>query len=441
MIRAAVQVSRVFRERLLAGFSWNVISSIALQGSVLLSTIIVARLLGVQAFGAYSVLVTTVMMIANIGQGGIGLVAAKFVAESLPTDPSRVGRLLAMCRVVTLSTGVAAALFVFVAADVIGTSILRKPEIAPQVRLIALAILFQVLVLYQYGALQGFGAFRELGRAGAIVGVGHVAFTAVGAMYGDVSGATVGFVLASAFRMAVFRLILQRVCRDHGVNDKASFAREDLRLVWQFGLPAGLAGFVTLPSLWLVTVLVARFPDGLAMVAMFSVAHQIRLAVVQLPSLLNAVSFSVLSRLKGGNAGADYRNVFWSGVGINMGFSILVVGMLVLVAEPVLGLYGREFVGGRWVLVLMLVSVIPEMLATTFCQLIQSAGRMWHSLFLIAAPRDFGYLALTALFLPIHGIAGAALAYLVAQSIGLVSTFALSRRFAPAVVWKRGTTP
>ena len=77
MIRAAVQVSRVFRERLLAGFSWNVISSIALQGSVLLSTIIVARLLGVQAFGAYSVLVTTVMMIANIGQGGIGLVAAE----------------------------------------------------------------------------------------------------------------------------------------------------------------------------------------------------------------------------------------------------------------------------------------------------------------------------------------------------------------------------
>ncbi len=132
-----------------------------------------------------------------------------------------------------------------------------------------------------------------------------------------------------------------------------------VRLVWRFGLPAGLAGFVTMPVLWFVTVLVARLPDGLALVAMFSVAHQVRLAVLQLPSLLNAVSFSLLSRLKGQNASADFRSVFWSGVGVSLAFSACVVAVLILAAEPVLGLYGRGFEDGRWVLVLLLVSTLP----------------------------------------------------------------------------------
>ncbi len=69
------------------------------EGSVLVSTIIVARLLGLQSFGAYAVLVAMVMTIATIAQSGTGLVATKYVAEFLATDPARVGRLLTMCRV------------------------------------------------------------------------------------------------------------------------------------------------------------------------------------------------------------------------------------------------------------------------------------------------------------------------------------------------------
>ena len=435
--RHAARVLRTFRERLLSGFSWNVLSAVALQGSVLVSTIIVARLLGLQSFGAYAVLVAMVMMIATVAQSGTGLVATKYVAEFLATDPARVGRLLTMCRVLTLATGTLAAVLVIAAADLIGGSVLGRPELVPQVRLIALATLFQVSVAYQFGALQGFGAFRELSRAGVLAGIGHIAFTAVGAWAGDISGATIGFVLASAFRMGVFAWTLKGVCRSHGVADRALVAREEFRLVWRFGLPAGLAGFVTMPCLWFVTVLVARLPDGLALVAMFSVAHQVRLAVLQLPSLLNAVSFSLLSRLKGQNASADFRSVFWSGVGVSMGFAACVVAVLILAAEPVLGLYGRGFEGGRRVLVLLLVSALPEILATSFYQLIQSAGRMWHSLFLIAIPRDLLYLALAAVFLPTHGVAAAASAYLAAHLVGLVATLVLARRFAPASVWAR----
>lgn len=436
--KAWIQFVLTFRERLLSGFSWNVLSAVTLQGSVLLSSIIVARILGLTSFGAYSILISTVMTVAAIAQGGSGLVATKYVAESLGSDPDRVGRVLNMCRVFAMLTGACAAALVFAVAGVISDSVLGRPEMHALVRLAAVAVFFQVSVSYQFGALQGFGAFRELGRAGVLTGVAHIALTTIGAWLGQLPGALLGFVVASAFRTAVFAYMLRSVRTSHRVAETSAFDRDEFRLLWRFALPAGLAGFVTMPCLWLVTVMVARLPDGLGLVAMFSVAHQVRLAVLQLPSLLNAVSFSVLSRLKGLDETLGFRRVFWSNLAVNLVFSTVAVALLILAAEPVMRIYGRDFASGRWVLVLLLASVLPEMLATTFYQLIQSAGRMWYSLFLIAIPRDLIYLGLALLFLPIYGLTAAAAAYLAAHAVGLVTTLGVARRFAPAAVWPQG---
>lgn len=437
VVRYVTKIIQTFRERLLSGFSWNVLSAISLQGSVLLSTIIVARLLGLESFGVYSVLVSTVMTIAAIAQGGSGLVATKYVAEFLATEPARVARVLKMCRIVTLATGTATAALVFAAAGIISGDVLGKPELGPQVRLVAAAALFQVSVSYQFGALQGFGAFRELSRAGALAGLGHIVFTAIGALFGEVTGALLGFILASALRAAVFGYALGKVRRAHGVPDTCSLDRQDFWLFWRFALPAGLAGFVTLPCLWLVTVLIARLPDGLSLVAMFSVAHQIRLAVLQLPSLLNAVSFSVLSRLKGLNEVGSFRRVFWTNLAVNLCFSALVVTVLILAADQVLGLYGSKFTGGRWLLIVLLFSVIPEMLAMTFYQLVQSADRMWQSLYMIALPRDLIYLFLALVLLPIYGVTAAAVAYLIAHTLGLGATILTVRLSSPTAIGQR----
>jgi O-antigen/teichoic acid export membrane protein len=428
-------ILRTFRERLLSGFSWNLLSAVALQGAVLLSSIIIARLLGLASFGAYAMLTAMVMTTASVAQGGTGLAATKFVGENVAHDPIRVARVLLLCRIFTLTTGALTALGVFGLAHPLAVDLLGRPELEPLIRIVAVAAFFQVSVSYQFGALQGFGAFKELSRGGVLAGLAHIALTAAGARVAQVEGALGGFVLASAIRTGVFHLLLSRVRRAHGVPDRAVLSRADFQLVWRFALPAGLASFVTMPCLWLVTVLVARLPDGLPLVGILSVAHQVRIAVLQLPSLLNAVSFSVLSRLKGLNEKANFRSVFWSNLWLNLAFAIPVIAVLLIAAEQVLLLYGRDFAAGHWVLVLLLASVLPELLAMSFYQVIQSAGRMWHSLFLIAMPRDLLYLGLAALLVPAHGVAAAAAAYLLAHALGLLATLLTARRYAVAAIW------
>lgn len=424
---AARRVLQTFRERLLSGFSWSVMSAISLQGSVLLTSIVVARLLGLEDFGAYALLVGTAMTVAGVAQGGTGLIATKFVGEFLGSDPARIGRVLRMCALITSLTGVIAAGLLFLLAPTVSGTLLGNPQVEPLVRWVAVAIVFQVAVAYQYGALQGFGAFRLISRMGVAAGLLHLGVCTLGAWAGGLTGAVIGFVVASACRWVLFSAALRRECRDRSITLSRHITRDDWALVWKFALPASLAGLITLPCLWTVTALVARQPDGLAWVALFSVTHQIRLAVLQLPTLLNTVSFSVLSRLKGLGEQAAFRQVFWSNLSVGLVFVSTVVGVLSLLAGEVLGLYGAGFADGQRLLIVLLLSTILELLGSTVYQVVQSKGRMWRSLLLVALPRDLTYVALAVMLIASQGVQGAGLAYLVAQALGAVLTITLAR--------------
>ena len=417
-VRRALQT---FRERLMSGFSWNLVSAFALQGSVLLTSVVVARLLSLQDFGIYAVLISTVMTVAGVAQGGTGLIATKFVGELLGSDTARVGRILRMCTLLTGLTGAVTAVLLFLLAPVVAGDLLGKPQVEPYVRWVAIAIIFQVAVAYQYGALQGFGAFRQISRAGVIAGLLHFGVSIAGAWMGGLLGALIGFTLASASRAVIFSGALRQVCRDHHISASRQIRPEDWRLVWTFALPASLAGLVTLTSLWGVTVLVARQPDGLAWVAVFSVLHQLRLSVLQLPTVLNAVSFSVLSRLKGRGQHDIFRGVFWTNMVLGLSFAIFLVAGLVIFARDVLSMFGPGFVRGSNALTVLLVSTIIELAAVTAYQLIQSAGQMWRSLFIVTVPRDALYVTLSIVLISAHGVLGTAIAYCAAWSIALTS--------------------
>ena len=101
---------------------------------------------------------------------------------------------------------------------------------------------------------------------------------------------------------------------------------------------------------------------------------------------------------------------------------------LALLSSPVLSLYGQGFVAAQSLLLVLLLSVVPEVVSSTAYQLVQSSGRMWASLCYIICPRDLSYLAVAAWALPVWGLLGAGVAYLVAHLIGCAMTFVVGLR-------------
>jgi O-antigen/teichoic acid export membrane protein len=424
-----------FRQRLLKGVLWNLVSTLSLQGSMLITGALVARIIGIEDFGIYALMMSTLMTLTGVAQGSSGIVATKFVAEGLADQPQRVAGVLRMCAVATAASGICCASLLWATAPIIADELLHKPVVEPYLRLVAFAVVFQVLIAYQHGALQGFGAFKRLGIASSMVGLLHLVVSVLGAAISGLEGAVQGLVVAAIGRALIAHFALRQTLAEYGIQRASKVNRDELHMVWSFALPSTLAGFVTLPCIWAVTLMVARQPNGLAWIALFSVAHQIKQAVLQLPAMLNVVAFSALSRAKGQGDAKSFRKIFLSSLTVSFVFVAFIALIISALAPEVLSLFGSNFVEGVGLLRILLLAAVLETIASFVYQLVQSRGLMWHSFFIIALPRDVGYLALVAIGLTIWGLMGAGLAYLFTQVIGLMLTIFLLHltrtRFGP----------
>jgi O-antigen/teichoic acid export membrane protein len=134
--------------------------------------------------------------------------------------------------------------------------------------------------------------------------------------------------------------------------------------------------------------------------------------------------------LKGEDNTYVYHSVFWSNLWLKQFIAIITVGVILLLALPFYNNFDKDFRENIWVLVILLISVFPELMATSVYQLMYSADRMWQSLFMIVVPRDLFYLCLAALLIPSFGGLSASIAYLAAHIVGLGATLITASLYA-----------
>ena len=412
----------VFREKLLSGLLWNGLSTASLQGANLLASALLARLLGLESFGAYALLIATATTLANLAQWGSGFVITKLVSENLGVNPTGVRSALRLCALLTTGLGIISSFLLWLMAPEFGVYVLHRPELSAEIRWIAISIVFQVVITYQTGALQGFSAFRQLGRTNTYAGLISLVCLVTGAWLDGLVGALIGFTMATGLRSLLCGLALRRVRTDLDLTGSAPIRKNEFKHLWQLALPAGLAGLVTMPALWLVNLGLSSLPQGLSLVGVFSVAMQIRQVALQVPILLNAVTFAALGQAKGLGTTSEFNKLLVTNLWVNLLVGGSIALFMALAAEQLLWLWKISNAENALTVRILAASLIPELIAISAYQLVQSSGRMWTSLFQIAIPRDAAYLGLATWFMATHGVTSVALAYLAAQIIGLITT-------------------
>ena len=91
--------------RLAWGAFWSLAGAVISRGLALLSSILVARLLGKTGFGELGMIQSTVGMFGAFAGFGLGLTATKHVAEFRQKDPVKAGRILALANIIALASG------------------------------------------------------------------------------------------------------------------------------------------------------------------------------------------------------------------------------------------------------------------------------------------------------------------------------------------------
>jgi O-antigen/teichoic acid export membrane protein len=370
--------------RLARGAFWSLAGAGISRALTLVSSILVARILGNVGFGELGIIQSTVGMFATFAGFGLGLTATKHVAEYRVTDPPRAGRVMALSEVVALGTGAVGALLLVLLGPWLARTTLAAPQLGWLLQLGGALLLIGALTGAQTGALSGFEAFRAIAVINLASGIAAFPLMVGGALLMGLRGAVWGLIASAAVNWLLNQLALQREAGRAGVPVGLTGWTRELPTLWRFSLPATLSAALVGPVLWACASMLVNQPNGYAEMGVFTAASQWRNAILFLPSAVGGIVLPVLA-----NLGAEGRHRTYSRVLlVNLAFTAAVAaGFALLVcvfAGPIMNAYGPGFRAGALVLLYLAIAAVVTATANVIGQAIASQGRMWEGLALNA---------------------------------------------------------
>jgi O-antigen/teichoic acid export membrane protein len=366
--------------RLAHGVFWSLIGAVLARGLGVVSSIIVARMLGITAFGEFTMIQSTVGLFGTFAGLGLGITATKYVAELRETDPVRCGRIIGLILLVGMAGGLVAALALVSFAPWIATHTLAAPKLAPLLRVGATLVLFNTLQGVYSGALGGFEAFKRVAQINWVGAVLGTPLLVLCTFADGIRGAVWGSVLQVLLGCAIGHFALSREVVKRNVTLAFAPTNTDWRILWRFSLPVFLSEMIFSPANWISTTLLANQKAGFNEVALMNAAGQWRNIINFLPMMMTTVLVPMFSSLyQAGDQGA-YVKLLRRNLLLNAGICAALAVPLTFCAPLVLNWYGHGFENGVPVLRLTLLTTIIFAGTSLFGRALQATGRAWIEL-------------------------------------------------------------
>ena len=386
--------------------SWAVVGSAASKCAAMVVGIIIARLLGVEEFGEYGMVKTTLFYIAVFSTFGLGSTATRYMAQCDTKQYRSVVGIIRNSLTITFITSSVMALLLFICAHYITA----EPHLVSTLRYTSLIVVFNAINTTQLGLLSGLKLFKAIAINNTISGFATLILGAILTYYLGLSGAVLSLFVTILLQCILNQLALSRYLRviRHNGDSCDSAASSNIREMFRFSLPIALQESVYASASW-IRIMMLTALAGYSELGLFTATNQCHLIILFVPGVLRNVVLSHLSSTL--NDDTLHKHTFKSMLRVNL-YSTLLPALAIALLSPLLeNLYGASFAGLAPVIVIAAISSVFESICDTYVQEFISVARNWiilagHIL------RNYGSL-LIALPLLIHfgGKYGALIAY------------------------------
>jgi O-antigen/teichoic acid export membrane protein len=390
--------------RLAHGAFWSLMGTVASRLTGVIGSVVIARILGKAGYGELGIIQSTITTFAMFAGFGMGLTAAKHVAEFRRTDPDRATRIIGLSSAIAWITGTLMMLICVASANALATRSLAAPQLAGMLRLAAPLLLFGAVNGAQVGALNGFEAFRATARNNLIIGIVTLPFSVVGVLLAGLGGAIAAQVLSGVIATLLNFQVLQREARHNGLRLGYRGCMQEAAVIWKFSVPAVLGSIALVPTMWVVNVLLVNRPRGYEQMAILGAASQWSNVVLFLPNTLMQALLPIFSSLV-----SDPTDGKGFSKTLNLTQSLMVLiafptcTALMFSADWLMRLYWKAAPGDGTVMIGCLLAAFIECLGAAAGPAIQARSRMWFG-FVISLSWSAVYLTSTA---PLVGRFGA----------------------------------
>lgn len=363
--------------RLFVGAAWSVVGSALARLLALASTIIIARLLGVENFGQLIILQSTLGMFGVFAGLGLGVVATKFAAELKVRDPIRLGHILDLVQRTAIASGVLIAVVLALASDLIATQIIHIPSLAGMIALASVSVLFLTVDGYNNSALLGLEAVKQSVLGALIAGLLAIPLSIALTWFYGLQGAVGGIVLASVLQCVVSHWVLNQVLKRHHIKHQRMALRE-WKVLRDYALPALLGGAMVAPVHWLCHVLLINTPNGTVEMGILGVALQWNQAVNFFPLAFGRIVLPVITEAIADGHKQHANIVLKSAVLANTVVVLPVALLIGLLSHWIMHMYGVTNDNAWLVLSLMVCAATISAICAPVGQVMVAKGKIWY---------------------------------------------------------------
>ena len=357
----------------------SVIGAVASQGGLVMASIVTARLVGKEAFGALGILQSTAGTLGTFAGLGLGVAATKYIAELLTVDAIRAGRVASLTLILAFVAGGTAGAALFMSGPWVATHTINAPDLLPQLRIASALTVASVINGVQIGVLTGLEAFSAIALVSVARGILSVLIGVIAVLGWGLSGAVVALAVCATVGCCLNQIALNRVCRHAGVPIVICGMWKEWSLLWRFCLPAWLSSAMVGPVTWGACAILVNAPDGFSQMGIYNAANQWRNATLFLPAVISQPLLPIFADLHRKRS-ADCEHLMWVSVAA-AGFLSAIVAVPICIGSPwIMSLYGSRF-GESWlVLCLLAASTIPAACCGVVGQVIAGGGKLWRGL-------------------------------------------------------------
>ena len=402
--------------RLAKGVFWSLAGSVISRALALVSSIIVARLIGKVGFGELGIINSTIGMFGPLAGFQMGLTATKHIAEFRDQDPVRAGRIIALSNTVALVMGTLAALALVVLAPWMATKILAAPHLSGLLQISSLFILLGAFNGVQAGALAGLEAFKTIAWVNLLGGVAAFPLIVGGVYLGGLIGVVWGMILSLGLNIILHQWALHQEAKRVGMPLSFAGCTQEWNVLWRFSLPSMLASMIFGPVSWACNSILVNQPNGYAEMGIFNAANQWRTPIIFLTSSMGVIVLPVLSSLHGKEDREDYNKVLRSNLLLNTMIALIIALPVAIFSPLIMASYGKGFREGYWVVVVLSFSAVFMATSHILGQAIVSKGRMWLNIWFYVVWAAF-ILLLTLYLVPKHSSLGLAISTTIAWAL------------------------
>lgn len=369
---------------------------------MILVTLLLARLLGVEDFGRLTLaqgLVTSLQVFILLGAGPF---LSRYLPQLRLQGMGRAVELVNLYGVVVVTTAAILSILVLLTSDMIVETVLDIERAAAYSGWIVAWTVFAAFNGLLLAVILAFEQGRLLGVIALLSAILWLIVPPLLTLELGFEGAVVGLVLVEGTRLCALTAAYIWFLRRSGARPFAKPKRSDVPILFSFGLPVFLQSAVWAPTIWLAQVTVKTLsPDGLAAVGIFGLGNAMLGAVILLGGLTNRAAMPVISSLQAGGDPAQARRASWMLALLQIGVAILLSLPLMIAAPFIAAQLGPSFAAAWPVLIIMIATGIVIAGQTSLANYLLIVDRPWFLLATIV-PWALILLGTTAMFSP-HG--------------------------------------